>query len=57
MNSTKKFHSVYIAAPIVTYILGPKSPGELPGYENVDLSTGGELCENITYLGKVYYYF
>ena len=40
------------AVPIVTYILGPKTPEELPGYENIDLSAGGELCENITYLGK-----
>ncbi|XP_028399812.1 CWF19-like protein 1 [Dendronephthya gigantea] len=39
-------------APIVTYVLGPTMPEELSGYENVDLSTGGELCENITYLGR-----
>jgi hypothetical protein len=42
---------LYIAVPIVTYILGPCTTEELPGYENVDLSSGGELCENITYLG------
>ena len=38
--------------PIVTYILGPCTPEEIPGYESVDLSSGGELCENITYLGR-----
>ena len=40
-------------APIVTYILGPSSSEELPGYESVDINAGGELCENITYLGRM----
>ena len=43
---------INIQVPIMTYVLGPTTPEELPGYEKVDLSTGGEMCENITYLGK-----
>ena len=42
----------YLAVPIFTYILGPSTAEELPMYENVELGRGGELCENITFLGK-----
>jgi len=40
-------------APIVTYILGPNNPNEIKYFDSSFLEDGKELCENITYLGKI----
>lgn len=34
------------------YILGPVSPDEEPFYKSVSIEDGGEMCTNVTYLGK-----
>lgn len=47
-----RFYWLNLVAPIVTYILGPNTPENIFLYRNVELGSGGELCENITYLGK-----
>ena len=38
--------------PISTYLLGPTEKQEMKHYVSVSLENGGELCENVTYLGK-----
>jgi hypothetical protein len=38
------------AVPIPTYILGPKTPEQAALYESAP--RGGDLCENVTFLGK-----
>ena len=42
----------YISVPIPTYILGPTEKEEMSYFAAVSLDNGGELCENVTYLGK-----
>ena len=45
--------SVFCApVPIPTYLLGPTEKQEMKHYTSVSLENGGELCENVTYLGK-----
>lgn len=38
--------------PIPTYILGPTEKLESSYFSEVSLENGGELCENVTYLGR-----
>ncbi|XP_015747688.1 PREDICTED: CWF19-like protein 1 [Acropora digitifera] len=38
--------------PIPTYILGPMEKLESSYFSEVSLENGGELCENVTYLGR-----
>lgn len=38
--------------PIPTYLLGPTEKQEMKHYASVSLENGGELCENVTYLGE-----
>jgi len=40
-------------SPIPTFILGPGKPTQLPYFQN---STGTEIAENVTYLGKFVVY-
>lgn len=41
-----------ISVPIPTYILGPTEKLESNYFSEVSLENGGELCENVTYLGE-----
>ena len=50
-------HFLLFAAPIPFYILGPTTPEFESFYTQVSLEDGGELCHNITYLGKNYFLF
>eukprot|EP00047_Mylnosiga_fluctuans_P011932 m.23755 g.23755 ORF g.23755 m.23755 type:complete len:561 (+) comp3935_c0_seq1:20-1702(+) len=43
------YKSGELVAPIATYILGPSTPQQAQHYEG--LARGGDLCENIAYLG------
>ncbi|KAL9978838.1 hypothetical protein ACROYT_G016409 [Oculina patagonica] len=40
------------SVPIPTYLLGPTEKQEMSYYSSVSLENGGELCENVTYLGR-----
>lgn len=40
-----------ISVPIPTYILGPTEKQEVSYFSSVSLDNGGELCDNLTYLG------
>lgn len=41
-----------IKAPLPIYVLGPSSNDQLDYFKDVSIEDGGELCENITYLGR-----
>ena len=41
-----------LSVPIPTYILGPTEKQEMSYFSPVSLDNGGEMCENLTYLGK-----
>lgn len=41
-----------VTVPIPTYILGPTEKLERGYFSEVSLDSGGELCENLTYLGR-----
>ncbi|KAJ7322780.1 hypothetical protein OS493_032965 [Desmophyllum pertusum] len=40
------------SVPIPTYLLGPTEKQEMSYFSSVSLENGGELCENVTYLGR-----
>ena len=41
-----------LSVPIPTYILGPTEKEEVNYFASVSLDSGGEMCENVTYLGN-----
>lgn len=45
------YSSGSVAVPIPTYILGPTEKEEVNYFASVSLDSGGEMCENVTYLG------
>ncbi|XP_073234867.1 CWF19-like protein 1 isoform X3 [Porites lutea] len=46
------YSSGSVAVPIPTYILGPTEKEEVNYFASVSLDSGGEMCENVTYLGR-----
>ena len=44
-----------IQSPVPMYILGPMSADQEQFYSHISLDDGGEMCHNITYLGKNVY--
>lgn len=55
-EESKKEWEGYLAGnnsvPIPTFLLGPTEMHEVSYYSSVSLKNGGELCENVTYLGR-----
>lgn len=55
-EESKKEWEGYLAGnnsvPIPTFLLGPTEMQEVSYYSSVSLENGGELCENVTYLGR-----
>ncbi|RMX57648.1 hypothetical protein pdam_00015893 [Pocillopora damicornis] len=55
-EESKKEWEGYLAGnnsvPIPTFLLGPTEMHEVSYYSSVSLENGGELCENVTYLGR-----
>ncbi|XP_046860261.1 CWF19-like protein 1 [Xenia sp. Carnegie-2017] len=51
-NVWKEYREGISCASIITYILGPTTADHLTQYENINLLSGGELCQNIIYLGR-----
>ena len=46
------YPSSSLSVSIPTYILGPTEKQEISYFSSVSLENGGEICENLTYLGK-----